>query len=322
MRGFAPCVTAGRGPGCAIRSYIVVSAQLANMDAFAEELRAIERQTTEAAVADRARAAALSAMVERCETGFEAWEVFASNGVIPVEWLSEERWAFATQAQVLSRLRREHLWFEEAIRVRVHSGVRALATRTPADKPLAIAMACRARDLDVAERLARRAIDLCAQFEATAHDQSSRLRSLWTRAAINNATCHVVERTTRAITQPMWLFRAATRIERVDPSTARTLIDRVRALWSIINRDRSWRERTFHRLLSEEWNSVLTLLAPIAATDGSITVVIDLAGLDGQREVRIERHQRVNPYEPLAALSELRFKIASEGNGWLYLAVD
>jgi hypothetical protein len=38
-------------------------------------------------VVDRECSDALEAMVERCETGFEAWAVFAARGVIPVRWL-------------------------------------------------------------------------------------------------------------------------------------------------------------------------------------------------------------------------------------------
>jgi hypothetical protein len=52
-----------------------------------EWIRDVSARSPAPAVVDRECSDALEAMVERCETGFEAWAVFAARGVIPVRWL-------------------------------------------------------------------------------------------------------------------------------------------------------------------------------------------------------------------------------------------
>ncbi|MFO0562644.1 MAG: hypothetical protein U0269_31795 [Polyangiales bacterium] len=268
---------------------------------------------------DRARITALEAMVERCETGFEAWEVFASRGVIPVRWIDEpERRAFAVRVEVLKRFRRARAESQAPERVEVHSGLRCSATSAPADKRLAVALAAHGSVIEEAERLALLAVRECDAFLQRESRTSSDARVLWGRSD-PRPDSHRVQQCARAMQPSLARVWSAKSLDGVSLEAGPTLIAQLRVLgW---NWGAGPMKLAPFAAQRERWAAVLRGLATAKRADGALEVTANLTGLDGAQTVRIERWEQRNPFEPLAALEALGVRLVAEGERWIYLAV-
>lgn len=269
---------------------------------------------------DRDRARALEAMVDRCESGFEAWEVFASRGVIPVRWLEDERRAFVASSSVLRRFKRARVESLAAERVEVHSGLRCTATRAPADKRLAVALAASAAVIEEAERLALLGVQQCDLFLQSERRTQSDARVLWGLDADVSARSHRIEQTARAMASRWARVWSAKSLDGVGPAASRLLIDQIRELGS------TWVKTSRLSMPAiagdrERWDALLRALAPTARADGALQVIANLTGLDGSQPLRIEPHEQRNPFEPLAAVEAMNVRVAAEGERWVFLTV-
>lgn len=288
-----------------------------------EWLQQVIARNTPRIPVDRERARELEAMVDRCESGFEAWEVFASRGVIPVRWLEDERRAFVASSSVLRRFKRARVESLAAERVEVHSGLRCTATRAPADKRLAVAVAVNSAVIEEAERLALHGVQQCDLFLQSERRTQSDARVLWGLDEEVGASSHRIEQTARAMSSRCALVWSAKSLDGVDPAASRLLIDQIRELgWTA--RAFSKRSPVKHSAFAadrERWNAILEGLAAVKRPDGSAHVIANLTGLDGSQPLRIEPHEQRNPFEPLAAVEAMNVRVAAEGERWVFLTV-
>lgn len=283
-------------------------------------MRALDLRCAKATPVDPARILALEALVADCKTGFEAWERLVARGVLPIHWLRDERRRFATRARVLAELKRAGHDVPEAEHVGARYGPIQMGTPSPADKALAVRLAARAEALDEAERLAFIAEHQLRRFANNPLDRNAppASRVLWAYGAPSQRSTDTAF-VARSIESRLQLVFHATAIPTMsDPSQAAALIERVRSLgWQFPQ----WSRSVHCAMHRERWQLLLDAFAPYAAPDGSIDVRVERAGLDGTRVLRIDPHERENPFAALAALEALGVTLSGSAMRWIELSV-
>ena len=280
--------------------------------------RALDLRCVPASAVDSDRLRALEALVADCKTGFEAWERLVASDALPLHWLHDERRRFATRARVLVGFKRAHVDSFAAERVAVDGGTSRLATLSPAEKTFAVRLAARAEVLDEAERLARIADAQLRRFLGDSAQSRSEPQVLWVNGEPAMRS-HGTTRAARAMqTRLALVFSAAAIPAMTDSAQSRALVNRLRVLdWQFARG-----ARALHCAMQRErWQLVLDAFAPLASGDGAIEARIDLTGLDGTRVLRIEPHERENPFVALAALEALGVTLSGSGTEWIELSI-
>lgn len=280
--------------------------------------RALDLRCVPANAVDPDELRALEASVADCKTGFEAWERLVASDALRIHWLHDEHRRFATRARVLVGFKREHVDSFRAERVTVDGGTSRLATFSPAEKPFAVRLAARAAVLDEAERLARIAVAQLRRFQSGGSRAQPEPRVLWVHGTPAMRS-HDTTRAARSMqTRLALVFSAAAIPAMADPTQARALVNRMRALdWQFARGVRAL-HCAMHR---ERWQLLLDAFAPYASVDGAIEARVDLTGLDGTRVLRIEPHERENPFVALAALEALGVTLSGSGTEWIELSI-
>lgn len=286
-----------------------------------EEIRAWRRALDERCAAptavDPARVRAIEALVADCPTGFEAWERLVAHGALSVDWLHDERRRFAVRADVLTQFKRARFESLDAERVVVDGGTSRLAAHAPAHKDFAVRLASRAAVLDEAERLARIADAQLRRFSGESTGPERAPRVLWVHGAPAQRAHHTTRVARSMQTRVVLLYSAVAIGSVMDLAQTRALVARVRSLgWQFAQGD----HRVHCALQRERWALLLDALAS-AERDGALEVRVDLSGLDGTRVLRVEPHERDNPFVALAALEALGVTLSASGPQWIELSI-
>ncbi|MBL8680817.1 MAG: hypothetical protein JNK05_16680 [Myxococcales bacterium] len=269
------------------------------------------------ALTERAeRRAALEAITAHCKTGFEAWEALAAKGAIPIEWLDDARRVFAVRAGVLRAFARARHEVPAASRVVIKGLHRLWVTPTPAERAFALSLVALDTPLDTIERLAVATIASFRAFNAEPPAERAPVCVWKQRAHTALSGNDAVAPALRAALVVLWPLRSARRVYGLDPDIERRLVDTLPKLYRATRRSKSW-----VTMFAEEWALALASLAPLATRTGAIEASVDLTGLDGSRQVRIEPWQRSNPFSLMAELYALGVQIVDASDAFLVLAL-
>lgn len=301
------------------------------LDHYAALLRTVRRPA-------RPQHEELREMVSACETGVDAWETFAANGVIPMAWLADERRWFVARPSARRRAKHRHSNVFSTEIAAVNAGAKMHASCVPADKELAIALAASAASLVAAEDLAREVVVRSSMFHEPWRSRASRSRRvLWNfwrrerRASLSSRTAKWLQMLSR-----MWVFsrasdatieglpeelvaRVSAVYSRSDLPDQRALIARLVAA-SVSQRDAD--SVSTWAVASQRWSDVLEALSPFAEGRDAVRWTATYARPSPRSiAMSVTREQLVNPFEPLLSLWSLGFTLLSEGDDWVYLGV-